>query len=83
MNFDTFTMIDGNNLEKVIYPLVEVNQNGKVYIIYLNEVKNVLDKDDFYVGEMINNDQLIPINPNLLHNFEQLVDQLIHQLEGN
>lgn len=81
MDVDTFTIMDDHHLEKVIYPLVEVRQNDKLYVIYLNELKNILEKEDFYVGEMIDNDQLIPVSSNLLHHFEQLVDSLINSLE--
>ena len=77
MEYDTITILEGN-IEKEIYVLSEINNQGH-YIIYSDIPLKEIDKNHIYVGEEKDN-QLIPVSEEKLKYFDQYFDNLINQI---
>lgn len=57
------------NNNEVIYPIFQMELEGKKYLFYSNKEENLTD-NDIYVGEELN-DELLPVDDVLLPVLEQ------------
>ena len=76
---DKITINDGIN-NKDIYPLIELEQNNKKYLFYLEEIKEKFNKEDVYIGEITTNNELIPVSENILKDADRFLNELIEKI---
>ena len=62
---DNYELANG----EIIYPLFQIEENGKKYLFYSYKVEDV-DEEDIYVGEEVNN-ELLPVSEEMLPILEQ------------
>lgn len=60
---------------EVIYPIFQLELEGKKYLFYSNKKENLTDSD-IYVGEELN-DELLPVDESLLPILKQKYQRLI------
>ena len=78
MNFDSYIISDGQ-IEKIIYPLLILKENNKDYIIYSN-TNNINDISDLFVAELTINDELLPVEDDMLDKFRKIVNKIFKEL---
>ena len=70
---DNYVVFDGEkNIS--IYPLMELDKDGKHYLIY-SKTNAELNFDDIYVGEVLN-DTLNPVDDSLLSEFDEILKKV-------
>ena len=81
LDFDSYVLYDGVK-EIIVYPLLEFKRDNKDYLIYAysNDVSNI---SDLYVGEINADDELIPINNELIKDFEDIVLKVFDEFNNN
>ena len=80
MEYDSFIIYDGEK-QITIYPLLEINENNKKYIIYTNNVSNI-EFNNLFVGEITSNNELLPIDNNQLAGFEEILKNTLNNLQN-
>ena len=80
-NIETI-LVNDNNKEITLYVLLEINNNNKKYIFYTKELKKYFSKDDIYVGEITEKNQLIPLNNKLIPSFENIFENIMKNLQN-
>lgn len=65
-----------NNHE--IYPLIKYKYNNKEYLFYTENRMDKIKSDDIIVAEMVN-DELIPVDEELLKEFESVIEKILHK----
>lgn len=78
---DKITIIE-NQIEKEIYPLMEINSQNNDFIIYTTTIDKQLIEENIYVGEITEN-EIKPVSENILPNFEQLVSEVIEKIKNS
>lgn len=76
---DKITIIE-DQIEKEIYPLMEINNQNKNFLIYTTTTDKDLIEDNIYIGEITEN-EIKPIPEKLIPKFEQLTDQIIVKIK--
>ena len=80
-NIETVT-IYSDDKEITLYTLLEIRYNDKNYLFYLKELKENFDENDVYIGEIAENNQLIPINESLISVFENILKNTINKIKN-
>jgi len=80
ITLDSYVISDGIQ-EKNIYPLLEINQQDKKYVIYSNVATFDNNNSDIMVGEITKENNLIPVNEKLLPQFEDILSKIINNCQ--
>ena len=80
-DYDKIILSNGT-INKEIYPLIEVEKNGKKIIFYLEEIKDNFNKEDIFIGEITSNNELIPVSEDLLKEKEKYFNEIIEKFKG-
>ncbi len=76
------TYIINNGEENIsIYPLLKIELDNKEYLIYSNQVLKNFNLDDFFVGE-IKNDDIIPVDVHVISKIENIVNNSYVRLKN-
>lgn len=81
MEYDNY-VIEVNGEEKKIFPLLEANVSGKIFLFYSKEIKENYSKEDLYVGEEIDG-CLKPVPDSYMPILNDFFDKTVDTLDKN